>query len=334
MTNVVTILGHPISFTYTDSGPITESTGYTTVFLLHGLTYHAAVCERLQPLAKNHNLRIVCINRRGYDGSTDFSQEEIQALDDPESNKLEWLRTQGLYLALAISKLIVELELPETGGNVALCGWSLGSTYALSIWDSFNEGLVPEPDSARIRKHLGSALFYDPTVNALGIPVPDGANAYRALLDTSYPEETRAFNAGIWGLSYFDHDESLPHEFSKLAQKEALKSPPPTNATFVMEDYKRLCSFSMELFAHEAKIKLAPADLSVLKEKYLEGNVLGIKTCLLYGSRSPWTCVYPAWILDSRRGLKVRRMEGANHCMVWDDPDGFLKHVKACVYDE
>ncbi|KAH8823688.1 Alpha/Beta hydrolase protein [Flagelloscypha sp. PMI_526] len=334
MTSTVTIADPPISFTYTDSGSITESTKYTTVFLLHGLTYHAAICERLQPLAKDHSLRFVCINRRGYAGSTDLSKEEIQVLDDPESDKLEWLRTQGLYLALAISKLIVELELPGGDGNVALCGWSLGTTFALAVLDSLSEGLVPEPDSARIRKHLASALFYDATVNTLGIPVPDGANAYRALLDTSIPEKTRAFAAGIWGLSYFDHDESLPHEFSKLAQKEALKNPPPTNATFVMEDYMRLGSVSVELHVIEAKVKLAPADLAALKEKHLEGNALGITRYLLYGSRSPWTCVYPAWILDSSQSLKVRRMENGNHGMVWDNPDGFLKHVKACIDDE
>jgi pimeloyl-ACP methyl ester carboxylesterase len=155
----VTLPSHPISFTYTDSGdPGSPESGlYTTVFFIHGITFHGSIFEKLRP--EPYNLRVICLNRRGYGGSTDFQQDELKELNDPFCDKVQWLRVQGLYLALAIDRLLLELHLPEETG-FALCAWSLGTVFALGILDSLNSALIPEDTRLRVIRYFRKLIFY------------------------------------------------------------------------------------------------------------------------------------------------------------------------------
>ncbi|KAH8810353.1 hypothetical protein DL96DRAFT_1626872 [Flagelloscypha sp. PMI_526] len=299
MTQTVTLSEQALSFTYTDS---------------------------------DYNLRFICINRRGYAGSSDYSAEETLSFDGDENNKSDLLRVQGLYLVLAIDRLMFELDLPSEAG-MALCGWSLGYLFTLAILDALNSDLVSEIPKRRVQEFMKCVILYDPSVSTLGLPLPEGVTGYHPLLDPSIHERAKNLAFGIWIASYFDHDESLPHEFSKLKMKETMKDPPPTNSTFVYEDFIRLATVSKELHAIEVKLKPPTSDLTNLRELYVEGNYSGLKRHVLYGSRSAWSCVYAAWLMSDCEGLNIKRLDCANHFMMWDDPAGFLSSIKECISD-
>ncbi|KAH8810331.1 hypothetical protein DL96DRAFT_1626754 [Flagelloscypha sp. PMI_526] len=336
----VVIPDHSVSFTYLDSGYL-ESNSYTAIFFIHGYNYHASICEPLLPLAPAHNLRFIALNRRGYNGTTSYTPSEIQELDNPTSDKVEWIRKQGHYLVLAINALIVKLGLSEKGG-FALCGWSLGTVFSLGILDAMHSDMLEKETKERLRKFVRCIILYDPSARTFGIPLPPDQTAYYPLsqLTNSDEENTRVF--GEWISSYFQHDETHPHAFSKLNDSSPPTTLQPTLSEASTSTKLRLSQPTpttslSELHAIEQRARPGLTGLASLRETYFESRMtLGkeVKKYVIYGSMSAWTCVWPAWWLKIEgkdKGIVVRRMQGANHLMTWDKPNEFLAHVRWCL---
>lgn len=84
-------------------------------------------------MAGAHSLRIICIDRREYQGSTPYTTDELSVINEgTDAERLELLTLEGVYLALGIERLIRELHLPVRGGG-ALAGWSLGNVFSLAV---------------------------------------------------------------------------------------------------------------------------------------------------------------------------------------------------------
>ena len=90
-------VGNDIVFHYTDSGPI-KNIEYSTLVLVHGFLFHTGmdchcniyhgliltqlpgVFKRILPLATSHSMRVICLSRRKYEGSTPYSTDELNVI--------------------------------------------------------------------------------------------------------------------------------------------------------------------------------------------------------------------------------------------------------------
>ena len=100
-----------------------------------------AIFHPLLPYASKYRVRLVFVNMRGFPGSSEFSQEELNALGstDPDVQTAA-THAVGQNIALCLQHLIRTLALPpitesegKRTGGVALLGWSLGNFPTLAM---------------------------------------------------------------------------------------------------------------------------------------------------------------------------------------------------------
>lgn len=107
---------------------------------------------RLLPLAKLHGVRIICVSRRPYQGSTPYTPEEVEAVQNgSEEQRAAFLHSQGVLLALFIDGVIQKYELPQKGG-VALVGWSMGNIFTLAALAAICD--LPSDTKERLKNYL------------------------------------------------------------------------------------------------------------------------------------------------------------------------------------
>lgn len=98
------------------------------------------------------------MNRRHYPGTTPFTPSELHIFKsgtNPEKSKL--LEQQGIELAGLIHALIKKCKLPQSGG-ITLAGWSLGTSYMLSIAAAINH---LEPDvKTNLQKYVKGFILW------------------------------------------------------------------------------------------------------------------------------------------------------------------------------
>lgn len=137
---------------------------WTSFYPLH-LTYDVllAVFSRALARAKDHGIRVVSLIRRDYNGSTPFSEAELDLLKstDPASHH-QFLRERGLEIARFLVALIDKFDLPPAGkdgkGGLSILGWSLGGTTLFAFAHFFPT--YPEAIQERLKKHLKSLVSY------------------------------------------------------------------------------------------------------------------------------------------------------------------------------
>ena len=96
-------------------------------------TRSPAVFKRILSLASSHSLRIICLSRREYEGSTPYSTDELMAIHHgSDAERADFLHNQGILIALFIDGLIQSLSLPKKGG-VTVAGWSLGNMFTIAM---------------------------------------------------------------------------------------------------------------------------------------------------------------------------------------------------------
>ncbi|KAJ6449075.1 hypothetical protein C8R45DRAFT_777116, partial [Mycena sanguinolenta] len=159
-----------VQFTFTDSGPLSLE-GYTTFILVHEHTYHSGVFKKLVPLAKDNSVRIVCVNRREYQGSTPHTPEELRIYQ--EGSDEEWTKLmgeEGVNLALCIDAIIQKCALPESS-HVALVGWSSGTTFTMAAMSSIAS--LPNDSRNRLAKYIKTFILWEPPSQGLGIEGPE-----------------------------------------------------------------------------------------------------------------------------------------------------------------
>jgi pimeloyl-ACP methyl ester carboxylesterase len=141
---------------YVDSGPVPNSNDYITFVCYHGILFNrgttflrlpfhrvslikffsiAEIFARLLPQAISHYLRIVLLDRRGYGGSTTYSESEVESL---KLGHKEFLQTMGRQVAEFLVYFLERNEIPHASadgysGGIVLIGWSIGAVWALSL---------------------------------------------------------------------------------------------------------------------------------------------------------------------------------------------------------
>ena len=95
--------------------------------------------QKVLALAPVAGIRFVAITRRDYNGSTPYTADEINALQNgTDSDKQAFLRERGLEVATFIQRFIQEYNIPAPSsdgkvGGVGVLGLSLGASFAVAF---------------------------------------------------------------------------------------------------------------------------------------------------------------------------------------------------------
>ncbi|KAF8067712.1 hypothetical protein FPV67DRAFT_1669601 [Lyophyllum atratum] len=324
-TNSVTV-----DFSYTDSGaPATDD--YTTFFFFHGHTFHAGVFQRLLPLAKDRNLRFICVNRREYNGTSSYTDKELAAIQSgSDSERVEVLQLQGELLATLVGSLIETLELPDAGGG-ALVGWSMGNIFLFTVLTAIDR-LKPDLKS-RLRSFIKAVVVWDPPSHALGIKSPEGS--YLPLWDEQLPPEARGPTFGRWVASYWKHGDLSKRDVNELVQHDPDPSRKPTTDGIPLDQLLNIADFGpgdkCDTILVEPVFAPITSDLTqrALFDETCRSQWPNVKTIwVMYGDANAWNIFTSVWFLEDKTEssaagspvLRFKALEGAAHFMMWDEP--------------
>ena len=118
-------------------------------------------------MSHTKGVRFVAINRRGYKGSTRFTDaDKAVVTSGTNEEKADWLRARGSEIAHFVDGFIQREKLPPISpdgkrGGVALVGWSLGvlfTTAAIAHVAAFSPQ-VQERLSTHLLVHLMQGHF-------------------------------------------------------------------------------------------------------------------------------------------------------------------------------
>ncbi|KAL5498105.1 hypothetical protein ACEPAH_2235 [Sanghuangporus vaninii] len=191
---------------FIDSGAPPAET-YTTLIIVHGHTYHAQNFSRLLPIAKQHNLRVIALNRRDYVGSTPYSKSELAIINSNDDRAFPaFLQARGLEIARFLVWVIKEKNIPRANadgkeGGLAVLGWSLGNLITMAFMRYLKT--YPSEIVETIRPYLRTFYIYECGAGTLGYPSPEGG--YHPLNDTTIPPRMRGIVFGNWVSSYYRH---------------------------------------------------------------------------------------------------------------------------------
>ncbi|KAF7291766.1 AB hydrolase-1 domain-containing protein [Mycena chlorophos] len=327
-------LTNSLKFFYLDSGTTGLQPMYTTLFALHGGSFFSGTFKRLLAAAPNHEFRIIAINRRGYPGSTPYSPAEAERiLTGGEDARAAYLSETGRDLALLLDGLITELSIPS---HVMLLGWSLGNVSLLALVDTIRGSSLPGGTKERLRQRVKDVVLFQANIDALGIEYPPGLIS--PPLDPSIPPEDLGKVWAAWGSSHFLHGDLSTHSIDQLTSSRTNPNKRPT-----------IDSGELKLDEHFVGVEEIAVDISILQPKWMTAldamvqRVLfrepsGERYWVIYGTAETWTPIYAAWELEKRLAnaknaaeVRFKAMEGANHMVVWEDPDSVLRELRACA---
>ena len=116
------------------------------------------IFKRVLPLAGSHSLRVICLSRREYEGSTPYSTDELNAMHyGSDADRTKFLQDQGILIALFLDGLIRTLTLPERGG-VTVAGWSLGNLFTIAMRASI--GALPDDTKQRLKAYTRGFIIF------------------------------------------------------------------------------------------------------------------------------------------------------------------------------
>ncbi|KZV83277.1 hypothetical protein EXIGLDRAFT_728756, partial [Exidia glandulosa HHB12029] len=286
------VLDSGVTFEYKDSGVPTNSGSYDTVITLHGLAFESGIFARLTPFSAGSKLRVISLNRRGYTGSSPYTEEEVAVIQQgDDAARGEFLVQQGIDLARAIVKLIRTLEL-SVDGSLAVLSWSLGNIWLHALLVSIDH--VEEGERSTLEAFISHIIFLDPASQGLGIPDPvDSWNAYK---QPDYPPiEALKYTSG-----FYTHDLSA----RKLEYRQWDSDPKPTTESMQPDELAGVLNGAASVHdgglavpAFEPLLK-ALAQNALLKAVPERWHRLQKKVHVVYGERTLWMCIYALWIME------------------------------------
>jgi len=328
-------IGNDIVFHYTDSGPI-EKIEYSTFVFVHGHTFHTGVFKRILSFASSHSLRVICLSRREYEGSTPYSTDELKAVHQgSDAERADFLHNQGILVALFVDGLIQSLSLPKKGG-VTVVGWSLGNVFTIAMRASIDD--LPDDTKQRLKAYTRGFIIFDPPSQGLGIPMPS-SGVYHPLKDL--PKEARGAAFAKWVSSYYKHGDLSSRDFSQLNQHEGDTSKKPTTDTIPLEELLTITDSgpgdNYETFLIESEdfiSVLMKQTTKALFDPQIFEDWGEHPVWFVYCENSTWNVHHGAWDLekkDKASKINFKLVPGANHFLMWDEPERFVSIMKECL---
>ncbi|KAH9896515.1 hypothetical protein C8Q73DRAFT_413163 [Cubamyces lactineus] len=331
---------------FLDSGVPKNSSQYTTLVMIHGYAWHAAIFRKLLPFAGTYNARIVLLNRRDYPGSRPYSEDEVALLRPIEGdggeretcdNLWAFMRARALELYDWVATSVNDGKIcafdPTTGtGGVIVAGWSLGTIWITALLA--NGDLATSVNGVDLRNIIRRAVLYDPPYQVLGYQ----AKSENPRFDTSLgPDEMlEAFN--IWVSGYYAHGQT-PEE---IEYRAPLKEPSPT--------LRRLTPQDCNAVTYDEPAKPGGSDYMLVGAGIEYGLFKRLHDAAFYPAHDMWRptevryvwcdrSVSDAWWgawrlreeMDEAKKMgkhmhpvTIYRIRQANHFAHWDDPQSAL----------
>ncbi|KAH8828734.1 hypothetical protein DL96DRAFT_1015256 [Flagelloscypha sp. PMI_526] len=322
MAEMTLMLPSGLEFGYYDSGmpPVPV---FKTIFALHGYMFNAYAWKKMMPLVSRRNIRLVCINRRGYGKTSPLPFDQFPA---PDKDNAKILKSIGLDILEFIHVFSREKALPlsEEQGGFALLFWSLGNLTGLSA--VANIGNASEEVQATM-SHLKALILHEPFQDTLGLPISKSFFCID-VLPMLPSDESRSFFQN-WISSYFDHSAQA------LAEKRISNpnltygsaspfTPPSIYGVGSKEEHEKLFKQSGGVDMDETLGRFVDRD--VIHENYKKAvfrSGLEEKTVLVISDRTPEMFLVTAWQVE-QDGIKTIQVNGANHFAHWDFPEETL----------
>ncbi|THH08247.1 hypothetical protein EW145_g2822 [Phellinidium pouzarii] len=328
------------SLFYEDSGiPSGAETDYTTLIVVHGTAFHAAVFKRLIPIAPRYQIRLVLVNRRDYPNSSPYSDEDLELIKgSSEVTHTEFAKARGAEFATFIKHFAERERIPPTSldrksGGVVLMAWSSGNSYTiplLAFADSISASIRES-----IQPFLRSLMIFDVPRWVLGPPPLDYGSG--VLRDESLSLEERARRFNEWVSAYYTHTSVTSRDINDLQLYPVAGSRAGTTETMSADERRELTHYAAvprseiaartaapEIYAERVRRALFDDELA----KYLPGCGVDVVWC----ERSTWASIDAAWGFEKLkekadeqgirgRPLRMFMMPGANHFPHWDEPE-------------
>lgn len=344
MTESILVDQQGTKLAYTDSGP--PSNAYTTIFAVHGLAFNAGIFERVQACAKRANVRFVAVTRRNYQGSTPFTEAELKVLNGGSAEeKNAFLAKRGVELLIFIDKFLADQQIPlqapekgETGG-VAIIGWSLGNTVALSAIANLSS-IAPDA-KARLAPLIHTLILHDPSKNILGHASDANNWAPMNVIDKTIPKKSEIPFFVWWVSSYFQHGDLSKRSHEELEYHAPGFNRPPTVYSLASADRLSVVESGAALKADVPyQVFLRPqflASYNSLFSKELKDLLPNLKAFLISGEHSAAFSPSTAWMVqdhDKEHGggfIKAKILRGFNHFSAWDEPESTLQAYQDCI---
>jgi pimeloyl-ACP methyl ester carboxylesterase len=333
-------------YSYNDGGPVPGSIDYTTLVTIHGSGFNGASFVHMHEYAHQRNLRLINVNRRGYRGSTKFSDTD---LDDFGGGRQVYHHKLALQLSQFLEHLVLVENIPppdmnRKSGGIVFLGWSFGNATSMTLLS--DPDAIPRSVYETIEPYLLSVVLYDPPYVALGYPDPDH-EVYHPWKDTASSPEERSKNFMRWVSSYYTHPpitssnyDSSTLDFRSGTDKHTSRQWSPQQ----LEDW-----FEGPISIHTDGPGFTPESRKALARQ-LDGVVYDevnastffprVNLIHVTGAQTLWDCMWGYITSQERynktiaRGGKPRPtqfylIEGANHFLHWDNPDALFQ----CVVD-
>lgn len=128
--------------------------------------------KKLLPLAAQHKLRVVVLNRREYPGSKALTDEEFRQFDGADEQGHEtYFGARAQELAEFLLDFAVKQHLPtasaESAGGIAVMGWSAGNAYTLSLLS--HAGAIAPSMRKRLEPFLRTVVIFGKIVELLAL---------------------------------------------------------------------------------------------------------------------------------------------------------------------
>ena len=105
---------------------------------------HLGTFEKIHSFAAKYGVRTVAVQRKDYAGSTRYTDQE---LDDLRNGRQVFLDQLAVVIGHFLKYVIEGLRIPKVDqdgkGGIALLGWSIGTSTALTIFNDLNV-VLPE----------------------------------------------------------------------------------------------------------------------------------------------------------------------------------------------
>ena len=122
------------------------------------ISYDPGIVSRITKRANHHGLRIISVNRRGYPGSSSFSEAELRVINEGTATEREtFILQEGVLYCRLIDRLIEELSLPKEHG-LTVAGWSMGNIFTLALMTAVAR--LPEDASAKLKAYVRRVLLW------------------------------------------------------------------------------------------------------------------------------------------------------------------------------
>jgi pimeloyl-ACP methyl ester carboxylesterase len=128
--------------------------------LCHSSHLWSGSFDKIAPWGEKHHIRIVRVNRRGYCGSTNYTEAELADLN---TGRKEFLERIGFDMANFLTWFVDTHHIPKSSadgrcGGIVLMGWSIGTATALTLLGQPDS--LPKEAAIKIEPYLRTVIIY------------------------------------------------------------------------------------------------------------------------------------------------------------------------------